>query len=306
MQKMILFLAGPTAVGKTEVALELSKKIPLEAISCDSMQVYKEINIASSKPTEKILKKVPHHLINTVSVNREYNVADFRRATLKAIKQIHQKNKIPLIVGGSGLYMSVILDGIFNGAQKDSGLRMRLQKEADKFGSRQLYDRLKNVDPQAAAKIHPHDLKRLIRALEVYELTKKPISNLQNKRNGIWGKFDIRIFGLMRNRDKLYERINQRVDQMFKKGVLKEIKSVLDKPVSLTASYCLGVKEIKGFLEGQYDLAEAQCLIKQNSRRYAKKQLTWLRKDKRINWIKVSDEERPRDIAKKILFQLQK
>lgn len=304
MLKRILFLVGPTAVGKTEVALALAKEIPLEVISCDSMQIYKELNIASCKPSYEIRKKVPHHLIDVISLKKEYNAAFFRNKVLKAIKAIHKKNKIPLIVGGSGLYLSVILDGIFEGAKKDSHLRNILNQEANIFGSSYLYQRLKDIDSKAAAKIHPHDLKRVIRALEVFQLTKKTISHLQANREGVWGKFDIRIFGLIRPREKLYQRIEARVEEMFKKGLLKEIKFVLTKPVSLTASYCLGIKEIKGFLEGRYDLAETKRLIKQNSRRYAKRQLTWFRKDKRINWIEIEDKNTSKDIALKISSQI--
>lgn len=304
MQKKILCLVGPTAAGKTDVAWELARKIPLEVISCDSMQVYKELNIASCKPAKKILKKLPHHLINAVSVKDEYNAAQFRRDALKAIAAIHKKNKIPLIVGGSGLYMSVVLDGIFKGAKKDKNLRNKLRKEADELGSAHLYERLKRLDSKAAAKIHFNDLKRIIRSLEVFHLTKNPISDLQQKRNGIFEKFDIQIFGLNRDRQKLYSRIDSRVNQMFEQGLLKEIKNVLTKPISLTAQYCLALKEIKGFLGGKYDLAEAKRLIQQNSRRYAKRQLTWFRKDKRINWIEINDEDAPADIANKIFLKI--
>lgn len=304
MQKKILFLVGPTAVGKTALALELSKQIPVEIISCDSMQVYRELNIASCKPSQSMLKKIPHHLINVVSVKDEYNVADFRNDVLKALSQIHKRNKVPLIVGGSGLYVNAILDGIFSGAKKNSALRERLEKEAAQFGNQSLYSRLRDVDPKAASKIHPNDLKRIIRALEVFEATKKPISDLQTKRKGVWGRFDVRIFGLMRDRKKLYELIDERVEQMFKKGLLKEIKGILSGPVSLTSSYCLAIKEIKGFIDGEYDLERAKDLIRQNSRRYAKRQLTWFRKDRRINWVEIGDKDKSRDVAKKIIYQI--
>ncbi len=304
MLKKVLFLVGPTAVGKTALAIELAKKIPLEVISCDSMQIYKELNIVSCKPNPNTIKKIPHHLINVVSVKDEYNVADFRRQALKVISAIHKKKNIPIFVGGSGLYVNAVLDGIFKGVKKDIHLRNALRKQAQNFGNSYLYERLKKLDSAAASKIHPNDLKRIIRALEVVELTKKPISELQITRKGIWGKFDIKIFGLIRDRQKLYELIDKRVDVMFKKGLLKEIKSVLNRPVSLTASYCLGIREIRGYLEKKYGLEEAMRLIKQNSRRFAKRQLTWFRKDKRINWIEIKDKETARDVAKKVLSYL--
>ncbi len=304
MLNKVLFLVGPTGVGKTEVAMELVKKIPLEVISCDSMQVYREINIASSKPSPKMLKELPHHLINVVSVKDEYNAADFSKEALRQIGKIQKRGNVPLVSGGSGLYMSAILDGIFKGVKKNQKLREELEGEAKNFGNLYLYEKLKRVDPACAEKIHPHDLKRVIRALEVFTLTKSPISVVQKNRAGIWGKFDIRIFGLMRERKSLYARIDQRVLKMFKNGLLKEIKSVLKKPLSLTASYCLGVKEIKDFLSGRCSLEEAKQLIQRNSRRYAKRQMTWFRKDKRINWIEIKNNETPKQVAEKILSQM--
>ncbi len=304
MLKKVLFLVGPTAVGKTAVAVGLAKRIPLEVISCDSMQIYKEINIASSKPAGEILRKVKHHLINVVSLKDEYDVARFRWDALRALNKIIKKNKLPLFVGGSGLYMSVVLDGIFKGAQKNSKIRKFLEKQAKDFGNLYLYNKLKKVDSLASSKIHPNDLKRIIRALEVFELTKKPISALHKQRKGIWEKFDIKVFGLIRPRNKLYEIIDKRVDEMFKQGLPDEMKNCLKRPLSRTAAYCLGIREIKGFLEGKYNLEEAKRLIKQNSRRYAKRQLTWLRRDKRINWIEINLKETPGKVAQKIISQL--
>lgn len=290
--KKIIFIVGPTAVGKTSLALLLAKKIKGEIISCDAMQVYKEVNIASNKPSPKIRQLIPHHLIDVVSISKSYNVVAFRKTALKTIRNIHRKNKIPIIVGGSGLYMNVLLDGIFEGAKKDLKLRLRLQKEAEEKGREFLYERLKRLDLKAAQKIHPNDTKRIIRALEVYLINKKPISQLQKKRQGLWGKYDIKIFALVRSRARLYERINERVERMFEDGLVDEMKNLLKRPWSPTASALIGVKEVKGFLKGEYNLERAKYLMKLHTRRYAKRQLTWFRKDKRLHWINLEEHDK--------------
>jgi len=290
--KKIIFIVGPTAVGKTEVALLLAKKLEAEIISCDSMQVYQEINIASNKPSTKILKEIPHHLINTVSITKEFDVVSFRKKAVEAINKIHKKNKIPIIVGGSGLYMQVLLDGIFKGPKKNERLRQELEKEAQAKGEQVLYQRLQELDPRAAAKIHPHDRKRIIRALEVFLTARKPISELQKNRQGLWGKFDIKIFALNRDRQELYESIDKRVEWMFQDGLVGEIQGLLPKKWSRTAEGLLGIKDVKGYLKGEYDLERAKYLMKLNTRHYAKRQLTWFRKDKRIQWL-MMDKENP-------------
>jgi len=304
MKPRLIFLVGPTAVGKTGAALVLAQKLNTQIISCDSMQVYKGIDIISSKLPVDLQKKVRHHLIDVIRPTEEYNVSKYERAAFKKVKEITRKQKTPFFVGGTGLYMSVLIDGIFKAKSENKRLRNKLYKEAESRGSQYLHRRLMRVDPEAAAKIHPNDTKRIIRALEVFAATGKPISYLQKQRKGLWGKYDIRIFGLNMQRNKLYARIEERVNKMFNKGVISEVKRLLKLRLSKTASYAIGIKELKGYFDGLYDLEEAKRLIKRNTRLYAKSQLTWFRKDKRIEWVEIGDEEKPASIANRIFEKI--
>lgn len=298
----IIFIVGPTAVGKSAAALKLAKKIQGEIISCDSMQVYKEINIASNKPSEREQNLIRHHLIDVVSVSEDFNVSLFNQLTLEAIKEIQKRKHIPIIVGGSGMYMQVVLDGIFEEGYKDEVLRKELWAIAEGGGKRTLYDRLIIEDREAAKKIHPNDVKKIIRALEVCQVTKKPVTEIQKKRQGIWGKYDIKIFVLNRERQKLYERINQRVEQMFAEGLLEEIKILPQDKLSVTVKGLIGVKEGLAVLAGEYDLERAKYLMKRNTRHFAKRQLTWFRKDKRLEWIMINEKDTAEDIAERIII----
>ena len=300
--KKVFFLVGPTAIGKTEVAIKLARKIKAEIISCDSMQVYREMDIISAKPSKSQRKNLPHYLIDQVSVTRKFSVADYQKKALEAIKKIHKKEKIALVVGGSGLYMQVLLDGIFNQGKGDISIRRFLYRQAKKYGNLYLYERLRRVDAQAAFKIHPNDLRRIIRALEVFDATGMTISKHQKKRRGgIWGRYDVRIFGLICNRDELYRSIDLRTQKMFKKGLVKEARNLINKKLSQTASQGIGIKEIKGCLEGRYGLDEAKRKMKLNSRHFAKRQLIWFRKEKRINWVKISKKDTPTMIANRLV-----
>jgi len=299
-KKKIIFLVGPTASGKSEVAVSLAKKINAEIISCDSMQIYRGMDILTSKPSKKLIKKVPHYLLGSVRPGQDYNAARFRQDALKACEKIYKKGKIPLFVGGTGLYMSIVIDGLFESAFVDRSIRLKLEQEAKLKGNKPLYLRLKKVDPQAALKIHPHDGRRVIRALEVFLKTGKPISKLQISRQGLGKEYTCKIFALNLNRDELYRRIDARVERMFKQGLINEAKKFLAKDLSRNASYALGLRELGGYFKNKYDLAQAKRLIKRNSRHYAKRQLTWFRKDKRVKWIRIKDKEPPREIATKI------
>ena len=302
----VIFIVGPTAVGKSEVASVLAQQFKGEIVSCDAMQVYKEISIATSKPSPENLKKIPHHLIGIQSVKDEFDVARFNDLAQKAITAIFKKNKIPIIVGGSGLYMQILLDGIFPGGGKNEEVRRQLEEEAAAKGKDALYTRLKEIDPAAALKIHPGDQRRIIRALEVYETTRQPMSHVKTSRQGWWGKYDIQIFALNRDRIKLYDRINKRVEEMLAAGLVDEIKNLNVKMLSITAGRIIGVAEINGYLTGEYDLQRAKYLIQLNTRHLAKRQLTWFRKDKRLQWVMVEEDESAAETAKKIKKVLKK
>lgn len=283
----ILFIVGPSAVGKTEIALAVAQRLDAEIISCDAMQVYREVNIASAKPSKNDLTKVPHHCIDLVSVTKSFDVVQFRREALKVLHDILQRGKKVILVGGSGMYVSALLDGIFEESAKDQDLRRKLEVEIRQQGTAVLHERLKILDPKAAAKIHPNDARRIVRALEVILTTQKSISVLQQERQGLWGQYKIQIFGLSRPRGELYRRAEIRIDQMFDQGLVQEVEKISPLSLSATAKTMIGVPEVQGFLKGEYDLERAKYLMKLHTRHYIKRQLTWFRRDKRIEWIDV-------------------
>jgi tRNA dimethylallyltransferase len=304
LKNKIIFLVGPTAVGKTETAAHLARKLNAEVISCDSMQIYKNMDIITSKPPSQLTKKVPYHLIDMLNPAKEYNVSRYRKDAMKKISEIAKRGKIALFVGGAGLYMSILIDGLFKAKAKDSGMRKRLYSLNLKKGSDYLHEKLKKIDPEAAAKIHPNDTKRIVRALEVFEITGKPISKLQKQRKGLGSEYNVVILGLNMDKDALYKRIDSRVEEMFQRGLVSEVKGLLKKRLSRTARFAIGIKELRGYFGGLYDLEEAKRLIKRNTRRYAKRQLAWFRKDKRIHWINMKQNEKPQITAKKIWNEL--
>jgi len=304
MTDKLIFLVGPTATGKTEISLELAKMSNCEIISCDSMQVYRGMDIGTSKPAGNLLDEIPHHMVDILEPSEEFSAARFRELAIKSMEEIFARDKIPLFVGGSGLYIKVLIDGIFEGPSSDRELRARLKTEADEFGIEVLYKRLEEIDGETASKIHPNDLRRILRALEVYEKTNAPISKLKNQARGLKDKYDIKMFGLDMDRRALYQRIDERVEAMFSKGLVDEARRLMEKNLSITASQVLGYKELFGFLKGEYSLEEAKELIKRNTRRYAKRQLTWFRKDKDIEWIVLDEDFNPRQIADKIWKKL--
>lgn len=307
MKELVVFLVGPTGIGKTKVSISLAKRIGAEIVSCDSMQVYKGMDIGTSKPPAELMAEVPHHMIDIIEPGDDsFSVAKFREMSLNLIKDIHQRGRIPLFVGGSGLYMNVLVDGLFPSPKANRNLRTRLKEEARLYGSKWLYDRLERIDPRTAAIIHPNDLRRIIRALELYQLTGLPMSRLKEFTRGITSEYEVRIFGLNTERRRLYKRIDTRVDRMFEDGLIQEVRRLKDSGMGMTARQVLGYKEIIGYLEGGYPLEEARALLKRNTRRYAKRQLSWFRRDKRIKWIYLEAEADKEKVAGKILASLGK
>lgn len=281
----VVFIVGPTAVGKTALSLELAAKLGAEIISCDSMQVYRGMDILSSKPSTAERQRIPHHLIDVVEPNEDFNVSQYRRLCLKAIADIRSAGRLPVFVGGTGLYMNVMVDGIFEAKTEDEQVRKRLFAEASESGSALLHQRLAAVDPEAASKIHANDTKRIVRALEVYEVTGQPMSAMQKKRQGLEKDNRVFIFGLRMPLPALYERINRRVEEMFAAGLVEEVSALVSRPLSRTAQAAIGVPEVSGYLRGEYDLEEAKELLKQHTRQFSRRQMTWFRKDKRVQWV---------------------
>jgi tRNA dimethylallyltransferase len=282
---MIIFIVGPTGVGKSDVGFLLAQKLNGEIVSCDAMQVYREVNIACDKPSPDIRRQIPHHVLDVASVSEEFDVARYRELAVGAIEDILQRKKTPIVVGGSGMYMSILLDGIFESNAKDDALRAQLRDQAAQHGPQILHQKLMELDPKAAAKIHPNDTKRLIRALEVSMTAGQPISELQKQRDGLWTQYPVKIYALDRPREELYRRVEARIDRMFEQGIVEEVKSLSQFPLSLTAATLIGVPEVQGYLKGEYGLEQSKYLIKLNTRHYVKRQLTWFRRDKRVQWV---------------------
>ncbi|MGC8611337.1 MAG: tRNA (adenosine(37)-N6)-dimethylallyltransferase MiaA [Athalassotoga sp.] len=281
-------IMGPTGVGKSEFAIELAKRIGGEIISMDSMQIYRYMNIGTSKVDPKLREEIPHHMIDVIDPDEEFDVKRFRDMALELMEDIISKKKIPILVGGTGLYFEVLRYGIFNGPSKNERIREALLKiERERPGS--LRDLLLLVDPKAFEKIDSHDLVRTVRALEVYILTGRPISNLWNERTG---EDRYVVFILTRNRNELYSRINRRVDFMFESGLVDEVKNIINMGYSknLKPMRSIGYKEVVQYLEGKIDLKECIEMVKLSTRHYAKRQLTWFRKYKDAIWINLDEQ----------------
>lgn len=292
MRERLVGIVGPTASGKTAVGIELAKNLGGEIISADSMAVYKGMDIGTAKPTPEEQAEVRFHLIDVVAPNEEFSVAEFKRLAEEAIDSILDRGKIPILLGGTGLYVRAVTGGLnIPAAPPVWELRQRLRAEAERFGGAHLLDRLREVDPVTADRLHPNDIKRIIRALEVHAQTGFPISHFHAVAGTEEVRYDVKLFGLTLSREKLYERIEQRVDEQIKAGLIDEVRGLLDKGYTLDmpAMKGLGYKEIAGYLLGNYDLETAVYILKRDTRRFAKRQFTWFRTDQRICWIDVED-----------------
>lgn len=290
MKSPLIFIVGPTAVGKTEISIRLAQHINAEIVSMDSRQIFRQMDIGTAKPTFEQQHAAPHHLIDCIDVDEPFTVADYQRWADAAIEDICNRGKIPLIVGGAGLYFRALVDGLFEGPGADADIRSRLVRESEDHGAAALHDRLRRCDPEAANRIHPKNLVRVIRALEIYELTGKPISSFQQQWKRSPSRYPFRAFGLYVPRDCLYRRVETRVDQMIARGLIEEVEGLLAGgcPRNSVAMQGIGYKEIVHYLDGSQSLDEAVALLKANTRRYAKRQLTWFRSDARIQWIELS------------------
>lgn len=292
MKKNIVIIAGPTASGKTAVGIEVAKRLNGEIISADSMQIYKYMNIGSAKPTKEEMQGIMHHLIDVVSPDEEFSVALFRKMAELAIDDIISRDKLPIIVGGTGLYINSLTFPLdFTEVPYDKAYRDYLNKTAELKGNEFVHQLLKEVDYESFMRLHPNDTKRIIRALEVYKNTGKTISEYQRESREREIPYNIAYIGLTMNRQKLYERINLRVDKMFDMNLVNEVKNLKEMGYNrnVTSMQGIGYKEVFDYLDEVYSLEETKDIIKQSSRRYAKRQLTWFRSDKRVNWIDVDD-----------------
>ena len=285
----MLAVVGPTASGKSDLAVALSEKYGGEVVSCDSMQIYKKMNIGTAKPSFEDMKGIPHHLIDFLDAGSEYSVSDYVSDAEKCCLDISKRGKMPVFCGGTGLYIDSFLSGMkFSEFENDPDVRKRLDNEYNVNGILGIYERLTAVDPEIAASIDIHNAKRVIRALEVYETTGITMTEWNRRSRENADKKDCLIFGLdYEDRELLYERIDKRVDIMIEMGLLDETKNLIDEGVlsSKTASQAIAYKEFLPYFAGEESLENCIETLKRNSRRYAKRQLTWFRRNKDIKWI---------------------
>ena len=294
MQKTkVIVICGPTASGKTALSIELAKKINGEIISSDSMQIYKDMDIGTAKPDKEEMQGIKHYLLDCISPDVRYSVAEYKQDATKSIEEKLQKGKTPIIVGGTGLYVDALIYGIeYNDIKIDEEYRMKLEKIAEEQGLQPLYEMALKIDEEAMKKISSNDKKRIMRVLEIYKATGKTKTQqeIESRKNGV--KYDYKVFALNMDREVLYNRINLRVDIMIKNGLVEEVKSLKEKYNKFpTAMQGLGYKEVVEYLEGKTTEEEMIEKIKMETRRYAKRQLTWFRKNKETIWLDATKEK---------------
>lgn len=292
MNPKVIVIAGPTASGKTALSIELAKKINGEIVSSDSMQIYQDMNIGTAKVTPEEMQGIQHYLIDFVAPNERYSVSDFKKDSEKAIEEILEKRKVPIVVGGTGLYIDSLIYGIeYPEMEFDETYRNALMEQAQtEEGLRKLYLQASKIDEEAIQNVSSNDKKRIIRILEVFKATGKNKTEQEklSRKNGV--KYNFKVFAIDMEREKLYERINKRVDIMLEQGLVQEVKNLREKYNCFpTAMQGLGYKEVVDYLEGKYSYEEMVDKIKQETRHYAKRQLTWFRKNKETIWLKAED-----------------
>lgn len=301
MEKIrVVAVVGPTASGKTDLGADIALIFGGEVISADSMQIYKGMDIATAKPTKEEMKGVVHHLIGILDRDVSFSVADYVSLAGKVIQDVHSRGKLPVIVGGTGLYISSLLENIrFADIQRNEKLRKKLEAQADEKGAGYLFERLKEVDPETAGELHPNNLVRVIRALEVFELTGKKLSEYKAESRLEETPYDPVIIGLTYgDRQKLYDRIDARVDLMLQKGLVSEAKAVYESGNMKTAGNAIGYKELIPYFRNECTLQESIGKIKLETRHYAKRQLTWFRKNAKIQWLKLDEFDNKEKILK--------
>ena len=296
-KQLVFILLGPTAVGKTDVSLKLAEECNFQIVSADSMQVYRHLDIGTAKPTQKDILKIKHHMIDIVDPDEEYNVADYYHEATGILQRLSAEGQMVLVVGGAGMYLKRLLEGVFHGPGSDLGVRRHLQKEARDIGNAAMHDKLKQVDSKAAGRIHPNNIRRVIRALEVYELTGQALSELQESQPEPEDFRFVKI-GLQLSKTKLYERIAQRTDDMFERGFIEEVRWVQDRfCLTDTIRKSIGYRDVLRYIEKLQDLEYTKDAIKKATRLLVKKQLTWFGNNDSIHWF-CSDQNPSREIFK--------
>lgn len=302
-RKPLVVLVGPTAVGKSRVGIALAKALDTEVLTADSRQVFRGMDIGMDKPTPEERQGVPHRLIDLVEPDQPFNVGLYRRHALEEIGRLHGAGKLPLLVGGTGLYVRALLRGLWDGPPADWALRRRLEAEADERGAEALYQELSRVDPASAQRLHPHDRVKIIRALEVHRLSGRPLSDALQEHAFGEAPFSPLLIGLTREREALYRRIDDRVEEQLAKGLLEETRRLLAKGYGrdLGSMKGLGYRQMAGYLAGEYPYEEAVRLLKRDTRHFAKRQLTWFRKEPGLVWLTIGEQERVEAVTARIV-----
>ena len=303
----LLIIAGPTASGKTAVAVELALRLDAEVVSADSMQVYRDMDILTAMPTPEEMRGVPHHMLGVFPPDQKCSAAAYRELALGRIQDILARGKRPIVCGGTGLYINALTRPLSFAAQGDDAIRAELTRIAEAEGGRErLHDQLKAVDPAAAARLHPNDVRRVVRALEIYRITGRTQSEqaaLDAQRGD--GPFSERVYALDWPREALYARIDRRVDEMLQSGLVDEVRRLMKNEAAFsTAAQAIGYKEIAAALRGECALAEAVETLKRSTRNYAKRQLTWFRRDARVRWVEAQGLSAA-EIAEKIITDIE-
>ena len=287
-KKPLIILTGPTAVGKTDTSIALAKSVGGEIISADSIQVYRHMDIGSAKITKEEMQGVPHFLIDALEPDEEFNVVVFQMLALQAMEEIYKRGHIPIITGGTGFYIQALLYGVdFDEVETDNSYRKELEEYAGEHGAEALHERLAAVDKEAAEAIHPNNVKRVIRALEYHKQTGEKISEHNEEQRQKKSPYNFAYFVLNRDRAVLYDRINRRVDMMFEQGLVAEVWKLLDMGYErkLVSMQGLGYKEVAAYLDGEFTLEEAKEIIKRDTRHFAKRQITWFKRETNVDWI---------------------
>ena len=289
----IIAVVGPTASGKTSLGIELAERLDTEIISADSMQFYRGMEIGTGAPTSQELARVKHHFVGFINPDVSFSAGEFQLAARKVVENLNYQGKTAIVVGGSGLYVRALIDGLFSGPGKDDAIRERLTQEATEVGSRKLYERLCEVDPDYADVISSGDLRRIVRGLEVYEIAGVPLSQMHMDQRESTESIESYQFAIDWPREELYERINRRVDIMIDSGLLDEVRELIDGGYAdqIDRLKSLGYREIAAYIRGECPLEDAKEAMKQNTRRYAKRQLTWWRGETRIKWLEAHSDK---------------
>ena len=304
----LVVLVGPTAIGKSRIAIDVAQALGTEILTADSTQVYRGMNIGTDTPSEEDRQRVPHRLIDLVEPDEPFNAGEFRRRALREISRLYEKGLLPLVVGGTGLYVRALLHGLWAGPPSDRILRRKLEEEARVRGGESMYQELGRVDPATARRLHPRDTVKVLRALEVYRQTGAPLSKAHEEHRERATPFRALVLGLTMERAILYQRIDHRVDLELAKGLVDETRTLLAKGYSrdLVSMKSLGYRQMAGYLEGEYSFDEAVRRLKRDTRHFAKRQMTWFRKEPGLTWVEVQPDESVRSVSQRVVTLIER